>query len=274
MIEGLNRRLGTPTPHSLNCSCVLTSRSIAEALENAFSERGETVRHEARSCASDTVGGSEPANITTILSVLAQELQKLNSRASSASHPQSPADKVNHGPNASPASSISWARQTNGSDGYFENMSSQSRKRRRVEGYSDRPLHLPVPIEECVEAAVGLPPPSVLEAIIDAYFVNVQPWIPLFHETRFRERIHDPRKLSELVVVLHAVVVAAARYVDPTDSPLSPESVEVLIKKSRNVVLLNAMDSLTIENLQALVILAFSDVSRTPPSSMRQTDRR
>jgi hypothetical protein len=117
-----------------------------------------------------------------------------------------------------------------------------------------------VPLEDALDVSLNLPVPDLLEEIINTYFVTVQPWIPLLHETQFRMRMHDPDQLPRLVVILHAMVVAAARFVQPVSCSLSSEDIELMTKKSRNIVLLNAMDSLSVENLQALVIIAFNDV--------------
>lgn len=208
--------------------------------------------------------------MANILSVLAQELRKLNSRRSSvaiADSTDSTALSSNNAPSASPASSGSWTRRKDGPCSYFEPTSTQSRKRRRIDSYGNPDVELAIPLEDCQDVSLSLPAPALLEEIVDVYFAAVQPWIPMLHEKRFRERMHNPEELPQLVVVLHAMVVAAAKFVQPDRCLLSPESVETMAKKSRNVVLLNAMDNLSVENLQALVVIAFNDVRR-PVSSL------
>lgn len=97
-----------------------------------------------------------------------------------------------------------------------------------------------------------------MDAIITVYFRIIQPWIPILHETKFRTNLNDPERISSLVVILHAMVVAALRFV--TDSDLSAAEVEQRCRRSRNIVVLNAMDSLTVENLQASIIIVFNDI--------------
>lgn len=120
-------------------------------------------------------------------------------------------------------------------------------------------LSLPLK-EDLVDITTSLPPADILEETINVYFEFVQPWIPIIHETQFRRRIHNPEELPHLVVVLHAIVTAAIRFVDPSVA-MSADQVEKVTRQSRNFVTLTAMEKLSVENLQALIILAFNDVS-------------
>lgn len=134
------------------------------------------------------------------------------------------------------------------------------RKRRRIDSCGNPKIELALPLEDLYDAATSLPPPELLENIVTAYFNNIQPWIPILHETRFRARIHDPEQRNRLVIVIHAIVVAAIRFAHPETHGLSATDVELQTRKSRSIVVLNAMDSLSVENLQALIIIAFDDV--------------
>lgn len=84
--------------------------------------------------------------------------------------------------------------------------------------------------------------------------------MPFVQQRRFRERLHDPTETNRLGLLLHAITVAAIRQVDSEDFPLDHEAIEHQIRVSRNIVLLNAMNSLSIENLQALALIAFDRV--------------
>jgi len=57
------------------------------------------------------------------------------------------------------------------------------------------------------------------------------------------------------------MVFAALRFVTQDGKPLDADYVKDKTSKSRTVVVLNAMERLTVENLQALTILAFTEVS-------------
>ncbi|KAM0420316.1 hypothetical protein ACHAPT_011858 [Fusarium lateritium] len=100
---------------------------------------------------------------------------------------------------------------------------------------------------------------EVLDDLIDAYFSHVQPWIPMINMRDFRTRAQDSG--DQVKVVLQAMAVAALRHVEPDGEPLSPGFVKRETCKLRRTVLLDALDGLTVENLQALTIIAFSDVS-------------
>ncbi|KAF7136840.1 hypothetical protein CNMCM5793_006410 [Aspergillus hiratsukae] len=105
----------------------------------------------------------------------------------------------------------------------------------------------------------SLPPPAVLEAVVDSYFALVQPWIPIFHEKRFRRRLRRPDK-TRLEVVLHAMVVAMLKHVDQSVLPADLKDIEAVCERSRKIVVLTAMDDLYVENLQALIIICFEDI--------------
>ncbi|KAM5377893.1 hypothetical protein ACJZ2D_004797 [Fusarium nematophilum] len=136
----------------------------------------------------------------------------------------------------------------------------QPRKRRRVDSCGNPNIELASQLGELGSTSTTLPPPDLLEDIISAYFTLIQPWIPILHETRFRSRFYSQEQLPRLTVLLHAIVVAAIRFVDSDNSRLTAQDVEFWMTRSRGVVILSAMDGLSVENLQALSIIAFSDM--------------
>lgn len=131
--------------------------------------------------------------------------------------------------------------------------SSPSNKRRRAETGLIEP-------DDLADLSDSLPPPEVLEAVIDLYFLLVQPWIPIFHERRFRQRLKDPNNKYRLEVVLHAMLVAMLKHVDRREITVDLGDIESICERSRKIVILTAMDELHVENLQALVIICFEDV--------------
>lgn len=100
-----------------------------------------------------------------------------------------------------------------------------------------------------------LPEPELLEAMISAYFTHIHPLIPMIHQARFRQRLNHSDERENLVVVLHSMIIAASKFVP--DASLLAES----IVRTRRWVVSTAMDILSLESLQALIILAFTDVS-------------
>ena len=136
--------------------------------------------------------------------------------------------------------------------------SSPSKKRRRR---NDTGLIEP---DDFADLSASLPPPEVLEAVIDLYFSLVQPWIPIFHEKRFRRRLKSRDERYRLEVVLHAMVVAMLKHLDRREIAVNLGDIESICERSRKIVVLTAMDELYVENLQALVIICFEDVRYSP----------
>lgn len=101
------------------------------------------------------------------------------------------------------------------------------------------------------ESAPSLPQADVLELILRAYFTHVHPWIPMIHQGRFLERLADETQRDQLVIILHSMVLAASKFI--------PDAATYVRTRTRNWVICSAMDSLSLENLQALIILAFND---------------
>jgi hypothetical protein len=134
---------------------------------------------------------------------------------------------------------------------------SQSRKRRRTDVNGNFDTGLPSQLGEPT-----LPTGDLLHAIVRAYFSFIQPWIPILHEDQFRRQLYDGTQLDRIKLLLHAIVVAAIRYVNQDIADLTPEETELWTENSRRTVITLAMNSLTVESLQALTIIAFSDVSK------------
>jgi hypothetical protein len=99
-----------------------------------------------------------------------------------------------------------------------------------------------------------LPEPRLLEAIVTAYFHHIHPWVPMIHQTRFLRRFADHAEKKQLLVILHAITIAASKFVPGGWAPTREH------QRIRSWVLCTAMDCLSLENLQALIILAFHDI--------------
>lgn len=77
----------------------------------------------------------------------------------------------------------------------------------------------------------------------------------MIHQGRFRQRLDSIGDRAKLEVVLHAMIIAAYKFV-----PNSCVSADIL-SRTRQWVVYAAMDGVCLESLQALIILAFNDVS-------------
>ncbi|EFQ31875.1 uncharacterized protein GLRG_07019 [Colletotrichum graminicola M1.001] len=252
-----------------------------EVLENALLQKS----HGESGLPSHT-GGTESGhalaeyqNVVGILSLLARELQKLTSRHTGGSQSDTPEVAADHAI-LSPSTSSSSRRHTVDGIEVVSHPHNQPRKRRRVDSCGNPNIELAFPLEDLENITTSLPPPDLLEDIINIYFSTVHPWIPILHETVFRRRVHDPEQLPVLVVVLHAMVVTALRYVDNPETRPSAQEIGRRAMRSRNIVILNAMNQLSVDNLQALIILAFNDPllkplpSISPPQNWTEEEER
>ncbi|KAI9148232.1 putative transcriptional regulatory protein [Paramyrothecium foliicola] len=95
--------------------------------------------------------------------------------------------------------------------------------------------------------------------LVDAYFSCVHPWVPMVHEARFRRRLANPEQGRKLQIVIQAMALCAARYVEDIDlsKKLLSSQTQQHLKDS---VIATAMKQLTVENSQALVILSFNEI--------------
>ncbi|KAJ5103523.1 fungal-specific transcription factor domain-containing protein [Penicillium argentinense] len=185
--------------------------------------------------------------VVSLLSTVCMELCKFNSRNTRMANESSPSSSHHELPTCNRDAS------------YDSLISQRARKRRRVDTCGNPNIAIQLPLDN-LDASSSLPESSLLEDIVNTYFERMHPWIPIIHETRFRRRMHDPDQRSSLVVILHAIVVAAIRFECPGNFEISVTEIDSIVKRSRSIVVLTAMDNLSVENLQALIIIAFDDI--------------
>ncbi|KAM0327554.1 hypothetical protein ACHAQA_005845 [Verticillium albo-atrum] len=107
--------------------------------------------------------------------------------------------------------------------------------------------------------ATSLPPPDLVDSLVEIYFANLHPWIPMLHVREFRERMANPSERPQLRTVFQAIVSTCARFSDdPRLGP--PETKAQMAKKNRQAVIVESMESFSVENLQALIICAFDTI--------------
>lgn len=131
------------------------------------------------------------------------------------------------------------------------NNSDSSRKRKRT-GFINQ-------VNTRIDSS--LPSHEILNATIDAYFSSTHHWIPFLHPFRFKKDMENPGKRSKLEIVLHAIVYSSIHRLGSDKTNITRAEIMHQTDVSRNTVVLKSMDSLTVENLQALVIVAFTSVS-------------
>ncbi|KAJ5679910.1 hypothetical protein N7462_008154 [Penicillium macrosclerotiorum] len=104
-------------------------------------------------------------------------------------------------------------------------------------------------------------PPEVMIELVDFYYVNIHPWIPVLHVAKFRERMQSPEHRSRIACVLHAIIAVCARFSQSEFLKDNDYKIQIA-KKSRQKVILECTETFSVENLQALAIIAFETIGR------------
>ncbi|KAL3461894.1 hypothetical protein BJX64DRAFT_150205 [Aspergillus heterothallicus] len=241
------RRIGTPCSYDvdrekpgLKAGAVEALRRRVEALEDAvFRQEGPLpVRDDVRTLNQDP---------SSIASALCEGLEQLLGQLRPTN------TRKRHLSNASEVPTVRDAADGNIQPSESQPRSPVATKRRRT---NDRPLIEP---DHFADLSSTLPDAETLGAIVDLYFSQVQPWIPTFHEKRFRRRMKVPDERARLEVVLHAMVFGLLKHVD-SELTAGLGDLEAICERSRKIVLLTAMNDLHVENLQALTIVCFEDI--------------
>lgn len=138
-------------------------------------------------------------------------------------------------------------------------------KRQRLDPHastnnSQPPTSLPTTVDSRTELGLDSPVPDDLtESLITVYFSRIHPWIPMLHVIRFRADFKNPALRPKLATILLAITSICARFSD--DPRLgNSEQKAALAKAYRRRVILLSMESFSVENLQAMIIIAFDMV--------------
>jgi hypothetical protein len=113
-------------------------------------------------------------------------------------------------------------------------------KRRRVHDSDDTPL----------------PPKHVLDAVVKAYFAKLHPWLPCVHQNTFEARLNHPQEARKLTVVIHAMICAAMKHLRLENIHVEEAERDRQVRASRDAVTRMAMTGMSVESLQALIIVA------------------
>lgn len=100
---------------------------------------------------------------------------------------------------------------------------------------------------------------DLLGRLVEFYFDNFHHWIPILHVRRFRHQIQSTEGRREATHTLYAIIAACIRFIN--DPRLADKEIVSRVAEScRQKVLLSGMESFSVGNLQALVIVAFDTV--------------
>ncbi|KAL4819351.1 fungal-specific transcription factor domain-containing protein [Aspergillus spinulosporus] len=102
---------------------------------------------------------------------------------------------------------------------------------------------------------------DLLGRLVEFYFDNIHHWIPILHVRRFRHHIQSHEGRTKAKYILYAIIAVCIRFAD--DPRLQDEDRRARVAEScRQKVLLCSMESFSVQNLQALVIIAFDTIAR------------
>ncbi|KAF4978139.1 hypothetical protein FZEAL_5437 [Fusarium zealandicum] len=208
-----------------------------ETLEKAFHDRrvqeDSTSHFDSRSITSNV------AQLTGAVTTLASEIQRL----------------------ASPRCTTQYASPVTGSSDMWElrspgsSQTDRPHKKRRTEH-----LREVSPVVENGPSPAKMSqslPPGLVEEAVHQYFARIFYWIPMIHHPRFRDQVKDESGRVRVGIILDAMIAATLRFIDLSKYNLSPNDGVRIVEEKRNSVILSAMNSLSIESLQALIIVTF-----------------
>ena len=193
-------------------------------------------------------------SLTGSLDSLATTIGKLTSKVDSLGHLPSRGNR--------PASAVSETLIQGGTD---DNQSSSHCKRRRVDAGLPQFAFSPasfgkqsISVARCSYTQLSA---DLLDDVVHLYFMRIHNWIPILHWNRFKQKYRQYASREKMGVILDAMILGTLKYVKREHYRLSASDVHHITSKCRESVLLTAMNSLCVENLQALIILVFIDVS-------------
>jgi hypothetical protein len=101
---------------------------------------------------------------------------------------------------------------------------------------------------------------SLIDGLVEIYFQQIHPWIPMLHVRQFRAMLADPAQRGKLDTILHAITSLCIRFAHDPSLDAQPGLRAQYASQSRQHVILASMESFSVENLQALIICAFDTI--------------
>ncbi|KAF2220424.1 fungal-specific transcription factor domain-containing protein [Elsinoe ampelina] len=116
-------------------------------------------------------------------------------------------------------------------------------------------LHSDLHADELDDLNPRLPANDQVDTLVEWYFANIHRWIPILHVRHFRKDLEQPDGRERLSTVLLAITSLSLRFARP--DTISVKDSERLSLRYRHAVMLRSMNRFSVENLQAMVIIAF-----------------
>jgi hypothetical protein len=115
-------------------------------------------------------------------------------------------------------------------------------------------------VADSEDLSMLLPPTDLLEKAVELYFGKIHPWIPCIHQANFLARWRNESEARNLTILVHAMLSVSMRHLPFQSLGLKEADIDRQVRLSREVVVRNAMGHLSLENVQALIIITFDHV--------------
>ncbi|KAH7385142.1 fungal-specific transcription factor domain-containing protein, partial [Cadophora sp. MPI-SDFR-AT-0126] len=102
---------------------------------------------------------------------------------------------------------------------------------------------------------------SYANDMFDCYFLFIHPWISILHEPSFRNHYQAQSRKERSRPIIHAIVIATQRLMGKNEVPPSSYLQDEQVVRARQLVLHTAADNISLENLQALLILTYIELA-------------
>ncbi|KAL6709031.1 hypothetical protein ACN47E_002158 [Coniothyrium glycines] len=118
---------------------------------------------------------------------------------------------------------------------------------------------------EMLDISRHLPAQVVLEKVADFFCISFHHWIPYIHKKRLQTRVREGRRGTEHDLVLHALVAVVLRHMEADVIYMEADEVDQQCKTSRMIVETHALRNVSIESLQAIILLVFEHLNDGEP---------
>jgi hypothetical protein len=108
-----------------------------------------------------------------------------------------------------------------------------------------------------------LPDRPLLAKITEFFCVSFHHWIPYIHKQRLQTRVREGSRDAGFELFLHALVAVALRHMSPNTVLLDKDQVQQQIATSQSIVEVQSVRHVSVESLQALILIVFDHVSVT-----------
>jgi hypothetical protein len=114
---------------------------------------------------------------------------------------------------------------------------------------------------EDLDLSQHLPDQSILIKVADFFCVSFHHWIPYVHKQRLQRHVSAGLRDAGFDLFLHALVAVSLRHMSLNTLLLDQDQIQQQIATSRSLVEIKSVRHVSIESIQALVIIVFEHVS-------------